>query len=141
MNIAYKTALKAAIKKASKLIANPGKLSALLLSSVNKIKLNKGSIQKIKNELLLLTELIKYWSKGQYKDISTKSILMIVGAIIYFVNPLDIIPDFTPILGFTDDATILYYVIRKISSEIDKFRNWKELQTINNIDLNDKSTD
>ena len=33
--------------------------------------------------------------------------LMIVGAIAYFVMPIDVVPDFLPLIGLTDDAAIL----------------------------------
>lgn len=141
MNRAYKTAFNSAFKKASKIISNPGRLSALLLASVNKIKLNKTGIVKVKKELILFTDLIKQWSKGEYKDISTKSIISLIAALLYFVNPFDLIPDFTPIIGFTDDVTILLYVIGRLSDELDKFRNWKELQTVNTIDVDSEVID
>ena len=43
----------------------------------------------------------------------------ILGAITYFVSPIDFIPDLTPVLGFTDDLTILVSALVSISSNID----------------------
>ncbi len=43
----------------------------------------------------------------------------IMGALGYFILPADLIPDAIALLGFTDDAAVLLYVIKKIHSAID----------------------
>ena len=42
----------------------------------------------------------------------------LLGAIAYFVLPLDFVPDVLPVLGFTDDAAILATAIRMVASHI-----------------------
>ena len=42
----------------------------------------------------------------------------LVGAIAYFVLPLDAIPDVLPVLGFTDDAAVLAMAIKLVASSI-----------------------
>ncbi|MBI2714240.1 MAG: DUF1232 domain-containing protein [Rhizobiales bacterium] len=42
----------------------------------------------------------------------------LVGAIAYFVLPLDAIPDVLPVLGFTDDAAVLAIAIKLVASSI-----------------------
>ena len=42
----------------------------------------------------------------------------LVGAIAYFVLPVDAIPDVLPILGFTDDAAVLAAAIRMVAANI-----------------------
>lgn len=42
----------------------------------------------------------------------------LVGAIAYFVLPLDAIPDVMPVLGFTDDAAVLATAIKLVASHI-----------------------
>ena len=34
--------------------------------------------------------------------------LVVIGALFYFINPLDMIPDTLPFVGFTDDMAIIY---------------------------------
>jgi uncharacterized membrane protein YkvA (DUF1232 family) len=41
-----------------------------------------------------------------------------LGAIAYFILPLDFIPDMLPVLGFTDDAAILATAIRLVATHI-----------------------
>ena len=42
----------------------------------------------------------------------------LMGALAYFVLPIDIIPDFIAGFGFTDDAAVLYAAIRSVASSI-----------------------
>lgn len=45
-----------------------------------------------------------------------KAVLM--GALAYFILPIDIVPDFIAVFGFTDDATVLYAAIRTVLPHI-----------------------
>ena len=42
----------------------------------------------------------------------------LVGALAYFVLPIDAIPDFLPVLGFTDDAAFLAAAIKLVTDHI-----------------------
>jgi uncharacterized membrane protein YkvA (DUF1232 family) len=44
--------------------------------------------------------------------------LTILGALVYFVSPFDLVPDFIVGLGFLDDATILATAIAAVRSSI-----------------------
>jgi len=48
--------------------------------------------------------------------VQVKAVLM--GALAYFVLPIDVIPDFIAGFGFTDDATVLYAALRSVASSI-----------------------
>ena len=37
----------------------------------------------------------------------------------YFISPLDLIPDYIPILGLSDDAAVLMFAYYKIQNSID----------------------
>jgi uncharacterized membrane protein YkvA (DUF1232 family) len=57
----------------------------------------------------------------------TDSILMVVAAVIYFVSPLDLIPDPIPVLGLIDDGSVIMYVARANRGLISNFRKWEIL--------------
>ena len=48
---------------------------------------------------------------------------LIVGGLVYFLLPLDATPDYIPILGYVDDTVIIGLIIKRLSSEIDRYRN------------------
>ena len=68
-----------------------------------------------------------YWS-GDYKNIPWKLAASVGFAVTYLVSPLDIIPDFLPLLGFTDDAAVFALVISAFQSELDTYKDWKDKQ-------------
>jgi uncharacterized membrane protein YkvA (DUF1232 family) len=61
--------------------------------------------------------------------LQAKAILM--GALAYFVLPIDVIPDFIAGFGFTDDATVLYAAIRSVSRYITDDHRTKARETLN----------
>lgn len=45
--------------------------------------------------------------------------LTIAGALGYLIFPLDLIPDFIPLVGFTDDSAVILYAVYRIIRHID----------------------
>jgi uncharacterized membrane protein YkvA (DUF1232 family) len=40
------------------------------------------------------------------------------GALAYFILPFDVVPDYLPLIGFTDDAAVLATALRMIASNL-----------------------
>ena len=85
----------------------------------------KGFIQETWDSLKAMIELVKAYISGDYRNIPYGSILLIVGTVLYFVMPADVIPDFIAGLGFTDDATVIAITFKKVKTDLDKFLEWK----------------
>lgn len=51
----------------------------------------------------------------QAKDVPMKAKTLIVGALGYLILPTDLVPDFIPALGFTDDMTALMVALRTLN--------------------------
>ena len=68
-----------------------------------------------------------YWA-GKYTAVPWKLIASIGFAVAYLVSPLDIIPDFIPLLGFVDDAAVFALVVSSFQSELDNYQEWKKQQ-------------
>lgn len=49
---------------------------------------------------------------------------MIISALIYLINPMDVVPDFLLGVGFLDDLSVFTYLIAKIKKELDKYEEW-----------------
>lgn len=65
------------------------------------------------------------YAKRKYRAVSRKTIITIIAALLYFLNPFDLIPDFL-VAGYLDDAVIIGYVVKIIQDEIRSYRLWKE---------------
>lgn len=57
----------------------------------------------------------------------------IYGALAYFLSPIDLIPDLTPILGYTDDAAVIAAAMVKVIGCIDEIVKAKARSKTNEI--------
>ena len=84
--------------------------------------------------------LILYYAL-QDPQISRKDKTLILGALGYFLLPLDLIPDFLPALGFTDDIAALgyavYKVIRCVSPDVKSKAEEKVYEWFGDVDQSD----
>ena len=115
-------------RKAEKYVNNPEKTKSLLKDAMKKANKNKGSLGKIWDDLMALFRLVAAWAKGEYKDVPLKVVLLAISAIIYFLMPFDLIPDFIPVAGYLDDAAVVGYVIKSIHEYLEDFINWEKLK-------------
>ncbi len=72
-----------------------------------------------------MLRLIRAYHQGTYRDVPESTLVVIIAAIIYVVNPLDVIPDALPVLGFLDDATVLALAVRRSRQTLDDFMTWE----------------
>ena len=69
----------------------------------------------------------------QAKDVPVKAKTLIVGALGYLILPVDMVPDFIPALGFTDDLSALMVALRTLNKYLTPEINQKAKEQTNNI--------
>jgi uncharacterized membrane protein YkvA (DUF1232 family) len=69
--------------------------------------------------------LIKAYVVGDYRQIELGSLVKIIAAFVYFISPIDIIPDFLPFIGLSDDVALLVFIFKSIDDELVKFDKWQ----------------
>lgn len=74
---------------------------------------------------LAMLRLIRAYSRREYRNVPLQSLVMIIGAIIYILNPFDLIPDWIAGLGFADDAVVLAFAVRQTRQTLDDFMTWE----------------
>lgn len=115
-------------EKASSVLNNNDRLKQLFANSTEKlgtVNLENFKGSKFVDRIRVFIRMVKAYKRGEYRDIKLQNILLIVAALVYFVTPLDFIPDFIPITGLVDDFTVLVWVYNKTQQEIDKFIEWE----------------
>ncbi|WP_133515829.1 YkvA family protein [Halanaerobium saccharolyticum] len=75
-----------------------------------------------------LLEMLSEYSKGNFK-LNDAAVGWIVAALAYLILPTDLIPDFLPGVGFTDDAAAFILAFKQLSQELENFREWKESES------------
>ncbi len=113
-------------RKAQSLATDKSKVSTLLTEALSKADKNKGPLKKVWDDLATLFRLIHAWVTGKYRDVPWQTIVSAIAAVLYFINPFDVIPDFLPVIGYIDDTAIIGFVIASISSDIARFRDWEK---------------
>jgi uncharacterized membrane protein YkvA (DUF1232 family) len=72
-----------------------------------------------------MLRLIRAYYRGEYRQVSDDALLWIIAALKYLVDPFDLIPDKTPFLGFTDDASVVELVKDKTRRTLHDFMKWE----------------
>ncbi len=122
-------ALKDNMDKARAFLDDDKKIEGLLQDFENKLKL----IPKVGNrasDIAVMLSMIRAYAKKQYTDVSLTTVLLGIAALIYVVNPFDIIPDYLVGVGFIDDAAALGVVLQAIHMDLDKYKRWQEEKNI-----------
>lgn len=115
---------KEALNKARNILNNGGNAEYLKRAGEKMAKATPG-FTKLWEHLQVLVRLSKAYQAGHYRHIPVKSMLLITASILYFINPLDVLPDLVPIFGLVDDATLIGFVISSLKKDIDQFREWE----------------
>ena len=77
------------------------------------------------NFKIMFSMLQDYWY-GNYRDVPWMTIAAIVVALLYVLNPVDLIPDFIPVIGLIDDATIIAACLSLVQKDLNSYISWKE---------------
>lgn len=121
--------------KAGRYIRNTKSLLDLLKEALNKSNETAGDSKKgvfatLRAKVVTLGRMIKAYSTGEYQNIPKATLLKITAGLIYFVSPLDFIPDIFPVIGLTDDLAVILWIVRSIREDIEAFEDWEKRKTI-----------
>lgn len=117
--------LEKARKTAEDLVNEQEKLNLLLKKALDKAETRKGKILDFWEDLIDLIQMIRSYLRKEYTRTPWKTIILALAAVIYFVNPLDMIPDIVPMLGFLDDATVIAFVVNALKEDISRFKQFQ----------------
>lgn len=115
-----------AAKSAKSYVENPQRLQSLFDEAAKQAAtMPKEPFQETWPYFQAMLRLTRAYSQGAYRDVPENTMVVIIAAIIYVVNPLDVIPDTLPALGFLDDATVLALALRRARKALDNFMTWE----------------
>lgn len=101
-----------------------GRLPALLFAVARK----GPKLGKMRDDLRLLQALCLAWWRGEYRAVSPRALVSIVAGLLYFVSPIDAIPDWIVGVGFLDDIAVLGWVMKTFADELARFKAWRDSQ-------------
>ena len=94
--------------------------------------------QDIENKLPKLTQVFEqakfmlsmvkdYWT-GAYREIPYWAISAVSLALLYVLNPVDVIPDVIIGVGYLDDATVVAFCLKLVQRELERYEEWQATQ-------------
>ncbi|WP_413786889.1 YkvA family protein [Psychrobacter urativorans] len=94
-----------------------------------KEKLKKSShLERFTTDVTLFISLVKDYSQGNYREIPYKTFSAVVLGLLYILNPIDIIPDFIPVIGYIDDALVIAFCLKMVEKDLQNYQTWKQEQ-------------
>ena len=124
-----------AMGKAGRTITKVGSLFALYQAVMKKSGeeaksrgTNRWAV--VSGKLSLLARLVKAYASGEYRAIPWKSLVSIVAVLLYFVNPIDLIPDFLPLIGLADDVALTLWLFNSVNRDLKAFEAWEKSRTV-----------
>ncbi len=114
-------------EKVKSFVEDPVAVEGLAEKAREKIRKNQGSLGGVRKDLETLVRLLRAWATGKYKGISIANLLIVAGAVFYFLNPIDAVADFLPLIGFSDDVAVVLFAIRRLKGEFERFEDWEQV--------------
>ena len=87
-----------------------------------------GRLRSVRSELGLFVALLQAYASGSYRQVSNATLVSVAAAVLYFVVPLDLVPDFIFGLGLLDDIAVIGFVLERVRGELAAFERWQSDQ-------------
>lgn len=121
----HRRAFEIAREAATHVIHRRTRLLRLAHQSFSKLSRNESTLFRVKEDLRAMIRMANAWAYRRYRGVPWRSMLYTIAALIYFVNPIDLIPDALIGLGFVDDLAVLGAVLGAIRKDLDHFVAWE----------------
>lgn len=125
MNINFENIKDKLKGRANAIYHDNDRMKNLLFSVKETVKENK-QFSEVLDDIKSMMGLLIDWIKGDYHELKKSSAIMIIIAFLYLVMPFDLIPDFL-VGGYIDDIAVIGIVFKKLTEEIERYRNWKSI--------------
>ena len=88
-------------------------------------KLDAGVFSTIVEDVQALFMMVKDYANGTYREVPWNTIVAAGAGLLYLVCPIDLIPDFIPLIGLVDDLAVLTFVLKSVHTDLQKYIQWK----------------
>ena len=119
-------ALESGYAKAEEMLKDQDKMERFLQRLEKKLKVIPLAGDKLA-DVPIMVSLIRSYVRKEYTDIPIGTIIAIVSALVYFVSPIDIVPDSIPVLGYFDDAAVVAACWKLVDSDVEEYVKWRKI--------------
>lgn len=86
---------------------------------------NSGPLRRLLQDGRLLLGLVHDVRQGRYQQVPVWTLSAAVFALLYVLNPLDVVPDALPVLGLLDDAAVVSACLVLLEQDLYEYREWR----------------
>ena len=91
-------------------------------------KMNDKNLKSFLEDVKLFFSMLKDFFTKKYTEVPVGTIMAIVGSLLYVLAPIDIIPDFLPLVGYLDDGGIVTLCMNFVKNDLEKYKEFKGLK-------------
>lgn len=110
--------------KAEQIARDARRAELLAASAEEKARRYRGALGDVWETLQAFVRMLRCYTRRQYTRAPWRSMVLVAAALLYFLAPVDLVPDFL-LGGFVDDVGVLLAVLRQVRSDLDAFRAWE----------------
>ena len=74
----------------------------------------------------LMMSLVKSYVKKEYTELPIAIMISIVIALLYFLSPVDLLPDVVPVVGYLDDGAVIIGCLSFAMTDLKDYRKWRK---------------
>jgi len=98
----------------------------LVRSAYERLLSHSNVLSAVGRDLRTMMRLLLRWATRSYRRVSWTPLVVVAGALLYFVVPLDLIPDALGAVGFVDDVSVISAAVESVRTELRRFRAWEQ---------------
>ena len=111
---------------AARVLQRRFRLVLLLRHAYERMTTHSNVLSAVWTDLRTMMRLLIRWADRSYRRVGWTPLVLMVGALLYFVVPVDVVPDALGARGFVDDVTVITTVVGRVRDELDRFRRWED---------------
>ena len=112
-------------QNAETILNDEDKLEKLFQKLENKLKVFPTIGEKLA-VAASMASMVKSYVRKEYTEVPMGTIIAAISALVYVVNPVDIIPDSIPVVGHADDVGIVAVCLKLIESDLQEYIEWRK---------------
>jgi uncharacterized membrane protein YkvA (DUF1232 family) len=88
-------------------------------------KAHSGPLERLLTDIQLLVSMVRDYWQGSYREVPYWALGSTVVALLYVLNPLDLVPDFVPVFGLVDDAAVIGLCLKMVEKDLKNYEDWR----------------
>ncbi|MCX7599815.1 MAG: YkvA family protein [Armatimonadetes bacterium] len=84
-----------------------------------------GALRRHVARVRVLVRMLQDWRAGRYQDVPWQTLASVAALVLYLANPIDLIPDFLPGVGYADDLAVIALVWAAVRRDAENYASWK----------------